>query len=135
MNRVREFKVVKAVFLLVFVLIVSGCKAKEETYKVQTLRSMDGKTSITFISPEKVEWVEGGAPKISAEYENEGKNMLRVEIKQKGKEKTMLFSITPEGLKDKQGNTLYSEFAMAKKKEEMGRAEKEEERLQSGEFK
>jgi len=135
MNRVREFKVVKAVFLLMFILIVSGCKAKEETYKVQTLRSLDGKTSITFISPEKVEWVEGGAPEISAEYSNVGKNMLRVEIKQKGKEKTMVFSITPEGLEDKQGRALYSEFAMAKKKEEIGRAKKEEERLHSGEFK
>ncbi|VAX17933.1 sulfatase-modifying factor protein [hydrothermal vent metagenome] len=135
MNRVREFKVVKAGFLLVFILIVSGCKGKDETYKVQTLRSMDGKTSITFISSEKVKWKEGDGPEIEAEYENVGKNMLRVEIKQKGKEKTMTFSIAPEGLEDKQGNFLYSEFALVNKKKEMASVKKEEERLNSGEFK
>lgn len=134
MNSVGAFKVVMAIFLPVFILTVNGCKAKEETFKVQTLRSMDGKTSITFISPEKAEWKEGDNPKVEAEYETEGKNMFRVVIKQKGKEKTMLFSITPEGLEDKQGNALYSEFAIAKKKEEIARAKKEEERLQSSEF-
>jgi len=135
MNRVMAFKVVIAVFLPVFILAVNGCKGKDEKYKVQTLRSMDGKTSITFISPAKVKWKEGSDPEIEAEYENEGKNMIRVKIKQTGKEKTLIFSITPEGLEDKEGNALYSEFAMANRKKEMAQAKKEEERLHSGEFK
>lgn len=135
MSRVGAAKTVIAVSLIFSFIAVIGCKAKSEPYKVQTLRSLDGKTSITFISSDKAEWIEEGKPKVAAEYEPAGKNTMDVEIKTNGKVKTLHFIITPDGLEDKEGNALYSEFAIARMEKEEAEAKAEIRRLASDEFK
>jgi len=115
-----------AVAALAVIFAIAGCTGKEKEFRKQTLTTLDGKRSITFITSEALEWFDESGERTVGSYSAEDRDTLRVDLNLGGQPKTLHYKMTHLGLEAEDGTVYYSKAALAQAKKDETAAPEEE---------
>lgn len=125
MSKTTKMKSFLLIVTALVILLVAHSSEAKSLKKGEVYRSWDGKKVVEVISKNEVEIIKGGDI-ILAQYDFKD-SKLRIVFTVLGTKMVEYYELTNEGLKDKNGNVLYSKSAFAKAKQKEKEAQKKKE--------